>query len=153
VPQLALALAGVTVFCVYSRSWQDFAHTVYDTAASLAVFSFIAQLVLEPPRWADGYWRARFLLLAAMTTVTTGREFLHWPVSGHLSCALAVALVQGWNRRLPRWERWCYWLPIPLLLAMRWWLFDQGLHAQTGWAVLFAVASASFVIATGRTKR
>ena len=61
--QLALALVGMVAFVIYSRSWKDLPHVVYDIPASFAVFAFIAQLVLEVAR--DGttfYWLARVAL-------------------------------------------------------------------------------------------
>ena len=93
--QVALGAVGMVAFCIQAQSWRDAAHVVYDVPASFAVFCFIGQLVLEGRR--DGptrYWAARFALLAAMTVVCTGRQFWGWPISGHLSCVLAVALVQ-----------------------------------------------------------
>lgn len=144
--QFLLACAGSAAFCVYSRSWKDWAHLVYDIPASLLVFWFIAQLALEAQRAGSAYWLARFALLAAMTVVCTGRDFLHWPISGHLSCVLAVAIVQFWDVRLPPGERLLYWLPLPIVLAIRWWVFDQGQHGQTYRALLFAVVTAVPVV-------
>jgi hypothetical protein len=151
--QILLACVGSAAFCVYSRSWKDWAHLVYDIPASLLVFSFIAQLVLEARHAGSVYWLARFALLVAMTVVCTGRDFLHWPISGHLSCVLAVALVQAWDLRLPFAERLLVWLPLPIVLVIRWWLFDQGQHGQTYRALLFAVLAALPVVLAGRQKK
>lgn len=144
--QFLLASVGFAAFGVYSRSWKDWAHLVYDIPAGLLVFSFIAQWVLEARHAASAYWLARFALLVAMTVVCTGRDFLHWPISGHLSCVLAVAIVQFRDVRLPLAERLLYWFPLPIVLAIRWWIFDQGQHGQTYRAVLFAVSAAVPVV-------
>jgi hypothetical protein len=153
--QLALAVVGMVAFCLFARSWRDVPHLIYDIPASLAVFAFVAQLLLE---WLkDGphrYWWARFGMLAAMTIVTVGREFGHWNISGHLSCVFAVALVQSTDRRLSLAERICYWIPLPIVLVIRWFLFDQGNHWQTCNAVIFALLAplpAMFIARAGRT--
>jgi hypothetical protein len=78
-------------------------------------------------------------MLVAMTVVAVGREFGNWNISGHLSCVLAVALVQSADRRLSLAERICYWIPLPIVLMIRWFLFDQGNHWQTYNAVIFAL--------------
>jgi hypothetical protein len=141
--QFLLACIGAAAFCVYSRSWKDWTHLVYDLPASLLVFAFIAQLALEARHAGSAYWLARFAMLVAMTLVCTGRDFLHWPISGHLSCVLAVAIVQFWDVRLPLGERLLYWLPLPMVLGIRWFVFDQGQHGQTYRALLFAVLAAA----------
>ena len=148
--QVILAAIGAAAFCVYSRSWKDWAHLVYDIPASLMVFSFVAQLVLESRHAGNAYWLARLALVAAMTVVCAGRDFLHWPISGHLSCVLAVALVQSADARLVPAERWLYWIPVPIVLCIRWWLFDQGQHGQTYSAVAFGVTSALTVVLVSR---
>jgi hypothetical protein len=149
--QFILACVGCAAFCVYSRSWKDWAHLVYDIPASLLVFAFIAQLVLEARHVGSVYWLARFALLVAMTVVCAGRDFLHWPISGHLSCVLAVALVQAWDGRLSLAERLLYWLPLPIVLVIRWSVFDQGQHGQTYTALIFAVATGLAVAAASTT--
>ena len=144
--QFILAAVGATAFCIYSRSWKDWTHLIYDLPASLMVFWFVGHLVLEARHFAHADWLARLALLLAMTVVTVGREFLQWPISGHLSCVLAVALVQSADPRLFLAERWLVWLPVPIVIVIRWWLFDQGQHEQTYYALLFAVASAVPVV-------
>ncbi len=141
-----LAAIGATTFFIYSRSWKDWTHLIYDIPASLAVFWFIGHLVLESRHFAQPDWLARLALLLAMTVVTVGREFLHWPISGHLSCVLAVALVQSADPRLFLAERWMVWLPVPIVIVIRWWLFDQGQHEQTYNALLFAIVVAVPVV-------
>jgi len=148
--QLGLALVGVVAFCLYSRSWKDLPHLVYDVPASLAVFAFVAQLVLEARSPGHWFWMGRAGLLVAMTVVTVGREFRSWPISGHLSCVLAVAIVQLADPRLHPGERLLYWIPLPVVLGIRWWLFDRGAHGQTYNAMLFAVAGAVPVVLIAR---
>ena len=77
-----------------------------------------------------------------MCVVTFGREFQGWPISGHLSCVLAVALIQLGDARLSLYERLAYAIPLPIVLVIRWGWFDRGDHSQTMWAVAFAVAVA-----------
>ena len=135
--QLALAFVGAAAFCLFAQSWQDVPHLLYDIPASIAVFAFIAQLLLEWTRLGPRrYLLARSGMLVAMTVVTAGRQFGQWTISGHLSCVLAVALVQNADRRLSLAEKVCYWMPLPVVLAIRWLLFDEGNHWQTYNAVI-----------------
>ncbi len=74
--QLASGVIGMAAFCIYSRTWRDWPHTVYDIPASFAVFCFIGQLLTEALQdGVNGHWLARFILLVAMTVVCTGRPF------------------------------------------------------------------------------
>ena len=150
--QLALAAVGMVAFVIYARSWKDFSHLAYDIPASFAVFAFIAQLLLEAGKDGAG-WNLgiRLALVVAMTVATVGREFLAWPISGHLTCLLAVALVQLADPRLPTTERLLYWLPVPIVLFFRWHRFDGGNHWQTYNAVLFACVGATLVILATRS--
>ena len=144
--QFILAAIGAAAFCIYSRSWKDGMHLIYDIPASLMVFWFIGHLVLDSRHFANADWLARLTLLLALTVVTVGREFLHWPISGHLTCVLAVALVQSTDPRLFLAERWLVWLPVPIVIGIRWWLFDQGQHEPSYHAMFLAVASAVPVV-------
>ena len=149
--QLALGLAGAAAFCIYARCWRDWPHVIYDTTASVVVFAFVAQLVVEVAR--DGltaFWWVRLAMLAAMTAVTVGREFSGWAISGHLSCVLAVAIAQSADARLGTAERLLYWAPLPAVLAIRWLIFDKGQHGQTWNAALFAAVVALPVAVVAR---
>jgi hypothetical protein len=149
--QLLLGVVGMIAFCVYSRSWQDLPHLVYDIPAGLAVYSFVAQVLLEwVARGMNRVVAARLAMIGAMTVVCVGRDFWHWPISGHLSCVLAVALVQSADGRLPRLERSLYWIPLPIVLVIRWTLFDRGDHWQTYNAVAFALLAAALVVVVMR---
>jgi hypothetical protein len=148
---LALTLVGSTLFCVYSRSWKDPTRLIYDVPASLAVFSFVARLVLEGVTTGITWrWASCLALLVAMTSVVTGREFLGWPISGHLSCVLAVALAQAGDPRLSVLERLLYWLPLPIIVAVRWSVFDQGQHGQSYAAVVFGLTGGLAVLLVTR---
>ena len=138
--QGSIAVAGTIAYCMLFRSFRDWWHVVYDVPACLFVFSFIGQLVTET--WKDGwtaYGGSRLAMVAAMTVVCWGRHFWGWHISGHLSCVLAVALVQTFVPRLDWPERLIYWAPVPMVLYIRWAAFDLGVHAQSYFAILFAV--------------
>ena len=148
--QIAMAAVGATALCIYHRSWVDAAHLVYDIPAGLTVFGFIGQLVVEFRK--DGphrFWLYRLAVLIAMTVVTVGRQYRYWPISGHLSCVLAVALVQTADPRLPRLERVIYWIPVPIVLCLRLALIERGGHSGTYNALVFAflVAVAGIILA------
>ena len=137
--QIALAVVGATALCIYHRSWVDAVRLVYDVPAGLTTFGFAAQLVVEFRK--DGphkFWLYRLAVLVAMSVVTVGRQYRYWPISGHLSCVLAVALVQTADPRLPWFERVIYWIPVPIVLFLRFAVFERGAHSGTYNALLFA---------------
>ncbi len=141
--QLTLALLGMVTFVVYSRSWKDLPHLIYDIPASFVVFAFVAQLLLEVVKDGAGwYWTIRVALLCVITVATVGREFLGWRLSGHLTCVLAVALVQATDPRLLPLERVVYWIPLPIVLYMRWYKFDGNDHWQTYLAMIVGISAA-----------
>jgi len=138
--QWALAFVGMVAFVLYARSWKDAAHLWYDLPASIMVFAFIAQVLLEAIKGqTNGYWLARMILIVALTAAIVGREFWRWPLSGHLTCVFAVALVQTVDPRISALERCLYWAPVPLVLLLRWWQFDGNDHWQTYHAIIAAV--------------
>jgi hypothetical protein len=143
ITQLGLAAVGMAAFVAYSRSWKDWPHLVYDIPASFAVFAFVAQLLLELVKdGASGYCGARLALLGAITVATCGREFLGWRLSGHLTCVLAVALVQATDPRLLLGERVLYFVPLPIVLLIRWYRFDGNDHWQTYYALIVGTCAA-----------
>jgi len=149
--QAALACLGAAAFFIYARSWRDAAHLVYDVPASLATFSFIAQLVLEAAQRSFGwFWAGRAAVVVVLTVVTTGRQYGGWSVSGHLTCVLAIALIQSADARLPAWERLLYWVPVPIVLAVRWVDFDHGQHAPTYAAIAVGLSCALLAVLAGR---
>ncbi len=149
--QIALGVVGMVAFCFYARSWRDIPHLIYDIPASFAVFAFVGQVVLELClSGPTPYVLARLGLIAALTIVCGGRDFFAWSISGHLTCVLAVALLQSFDARLPLLERAAYWIPLPIVLVIRWTTFDKGDHAQTYYAILFAVLAAAITLWLGR---
>ena len=148
--QIALAALGATALCIYHRSWVDTVHLIYDVPAGLTTFGFAAQLVVEFRK--DGphrFWVYRLAVFVAMSVVTVGRQYRYWPISGHLSCVLAVALVQTADPRLPWFERVIYWIPVPIVLCLRLAVLERGGHAGTYNALLFAflVAAPAMILA------
>jgi len=138
--QAALTCLGATAFCVFSNSWYDVPHLIYDIPAGLATFGFIAQLVIEAPRSrSDGFWLYRAAVVIAMTVATVGRQYGGWLISGHLSCVLAVALVQTADARLSKLERLAYWAPVPIVLGLRLGYLEQGAHAATYAGAVFGL--------------
>jgi len=141
--QAGLACLGTACFCIWARSWQDAAHLLYDIPANLAVFGFIARWLIEGLGHERGLdWWCRLALIAAMTTVTVGRAYFGWNISGHLSCVGTVALVQLAAPQVRSAERWLCCLPLPFVLALRWFKFDNGDHWQTYSALIFSLVAA-----------
>ncbi|UCE62069.1 MAG: hypothetical protein JSU63_10220 [Phycisphaerales bacterium] len=142
---------GAVAFCVYSRTWKDVWHIIYDIPAAVAVYSFCAQLLAEGlARRVDRWWWSRFIAVVAMSVITVGREFYSWPVSGHVSTVTAVALMQLRERRLPGAWRFAYLLPLPVLVSVRIFVFDVGLAAPLWTALLAGVGIGLGTVALGR---
>jgi hypothetical protein len=138
--QLILTLIGATAFCVYSHSWFDAAHLLYDIPAGLCTFGFVAQLVIEPSKnRINAFWLYRVAMVIALAVVTSGRQYLGWTISGHLSCVLAIALVQSADTRLPRWQRIAYSIPLPIVLYLRLAILERDGHCATYTAIVFAL--------------
>jgi hypothetical protein len=149
--QIGLALGGALVLCLYWRSWSDLAHLVYDIPAGVAMCAYIAQIVCEAKsRTFSTSLGLRALLMLPMSILPAGRDFFAWPISGHLSDILAVALIQSVDRRLAAWERVAYWLPLPAIAALRLALFDERGHAESVHAALAALAMfAAYLLGLG----
>jgi len=117
---LAGTLVGAAAFCVYSQSWQNGRYLMYDIPAALAVYSFPALLLaLAVAGRIDTGWFIRLAALAVLTTITLGREFLVWPISGHVTCVVAVAIIQSRDAGLRPALRLAYWLPVPIVVLVR----------------------------------
>ncbi len=139
--QLALAAAGSAALCIYWQSWKDTAHLLYDIPAAALFCGFLSQIVCEgASRQFTAWWWARVAVLAPMSVIPCGREFLGWPISGHLADLLAVALIQSRDLRLGSRERIAYWLALPIILWIRWFLFDTNGHWETYNALIAGVA-------------
>lgn len=136
-----LTLTGAAAFCVFSRSWIDIPHLLYDIPAAIATFAFIAQFVIETARGRfTMFWWHRLAMIVAMTAATVGRQYWAWPISGHLSCTLAIALVQSGDARRAAAERIAYWIPVAIVVYLRLALLEQGSHEATCAALFFALA-------------
>ncbi len=135
--RIAGTVIGASAFCIYSHTWQDGWHVLYDISASVAVFSFLAQILAEGlARNLTHWWWRRVVAAAAMTVITLGREFLGWPVSGHVTTVIAIAIIQSQEGRLSRPLRLAYWVPLPILIVTRWLHFDGGLASSLYLALL-----------------
>ena len=75
--------------------------------------------------------RMRLALLIPLSVIPTGRDLYAWNISGHLLGILTVALIQGMDERLGRWEKIAYALPLPIILWIRLFLFDKKGHLET----------------------
>ena len=135
---------GVVAFCLYSRSWASIARFVYDVPAAISAFSFLAWLLADgfTARWSAQWWSFGWLLVP-LSVVPTGRAFLGWPVSGHLTDVLLVALVVSFRSDLPMAWRAACWVPVIIVSYLRWTSFDQGAHVQTYGAVAIASGCAA----------
>jgi hypothetical protein len=135
--QLVFALIGGTVLTIYYQSWKDIPHLFYDIPTGFIMGAYFGQIVLEGMRNKRAvHWWARVLLLLPMSIIPLGREFFNWNISGHLTDMLTVAMIQTEDRRLRALEKIVFWHPIPIILYIRWFLFDTGGHGETFHALL-----------------
>jgi len=135
----AIVWLGSASFFVFSRSWQDGWHMLYDLSAAPVVFAFIGVVVLTG--FADGanpaWWSWAWLLLP-LTIVPVGAHFLQWPISGHLTDLLIAASGLSLRRCFARLSLAAIWLPVLPVLYIRWQVFDIGGHWRTYNAILVA---------------
>ena len=140
--QVIFALLGGTALFFYWQSWKDIPHLFYDIPAGFTMSAYIGQMVLEYKRnKREAHWWARVLLLLPMSIIPLGRELFKWNISGHLADLLAVASIQTADKRLHTLEKILYWLPLPVILYIRWFLFDSKGHGET-----FNALAAGFLI-------
>lgn len=138
--QVVFALIGGTALCFYWQSWRDVPHLFYDIPAGLTISAYIAQILLEGMRnKREGHWWARVFMLLPMSVVPIGREFFQWHISGHLTDILAAAMIQTADKRLRVFEKILYWLPIPVILYICWFVFDTGGHRETYNAMIVGI--------------
>ncbi len=156
--QIGLSFLGMVILCIYWRSWKDIPHLLYDIPSGFIMSAFIAQLICQActgdfsPKW----W-GRLTAMIPMSIVPTGREFLDWQISGHLTDMLAVALIQGLDRECSVWERIGYSIPLPIVLYIRLTIFDQPGHMETISAIcvgtfIFFLAKGGEIYANWRTQ-
>ena len=90
---------------------------------------------------------ARLGLIAVLAVVCSGRDFLGWGISGHLTCvwrspssrrSIDACRSSNTQGAAARWS------------VIRWTLFDQGDHSQTYFAVVVAAAAAAVSLGLGR---
>ena len=127
-----VATLGSGVFVAYSGSWNDWLLFLYDVPAALLVFSFVgstASSAFFAPRESET--RLRVFLLAPLTIIPVGREFLGWPVSGHLADVLTIALFEGMHVRASWPKRVLAFLPVLIVLPIRWFSLDSADHVAT----------------------
>ncbi len=130
--QLIFALIGGTALFFYWQSWKDIPHLFYDIPIGFTMSLYFGQIVLESKRnKREVHWWARVLLLLPMSIIPMGREFFNWNISGHLTDMLAAAMIQTADGRLQTLEKIVYWHPIPVILYIRWFLFDTRGHQET----------------------
>ena len=146
--RIIATIIGAGAFCIYSHGWHHWGQLTYDIVASLTVYSFVAQLLAEaiahkPDRW----WWIRFIAVIIMSIFTTGREFLNWPVSGHVSTVTAVSLIQQTETRMSKLMRFIYLSSLPIIIALRIFVIDQGVSTPFLLALLvgFLIASGTLI--------
>jgi len=130
--QIIFALIGGTAFFFYWKSWKDIPHLFYDIPTGFTMSLYIGQIFLEGIKSKrEVHWWARVLLVLPMSIIPMGRELFNWNISGHLTDMLAAAMIQTTDERLPTLEKIVYWHPIPIILYIRWFLFDTRGHQET----------------------
>ena len=121
-------LVGAAAFIIYNHSWESPLRLAYDIPAALASYSLPALLLAEAVARARGpAWWGRLVAVAAMTAITVGREFAGWPISGHVTCVVAVAIILTIDMRLPAVLRVLYWAVAVGVVSLRVTALDDGI--------------------------
>jgi hypothetical protein len=128
--RLAVTLLGTAAFCAWIRDWQQPLDPLYDLPAALAVFSFVGQLLAEglTGRRTNAWLFRIAAVLDGTLIIVIFKEYLGWTISGHVTMVLLVAMLQTADRRLPAWLRACYWVPLPIVAAMRIFVLHGGVE-------------------------
>ena len=139
--QIFLTIVGATILTYYWKSWKDVTHLIYDLPAAIAMCAFIAQIICEAKSgMMTKVWWAKVISMIPMAVIPSGREFLGWSISGHLTDMAAVPLIQSTDTRLKVKERLLYWIPLPAVLYIRLSYFDQPGHEETLNALIAALS-------------
>ncbi len=147
-------LVPAVLYCWLLRDYDAVWDVAYDVPASLAVFSFLARLVVQGwtgPR--SRRWRASFgavfatLGIAALSRILQG-WVISWHVSGHVTMTLLTALVLSAETRFPPWLRVLYWVPVPVVAAVRVFYLHDGIELGLITGLLIGGPAGAVVVLT-----
>ncbi len=120
-----MTVLATAAYCGLARDWRSGWDVLYDVPASLAVFGFLTQLLVAVVvgRRAREWWARLVATVIALGVVVVSTVYadrlMPGHVSGHVTMTVLVAIVQSTDRRLPRWLRAGYWVPVPIVAVMR----------------------------------
>jgi hypothetical protein len=146
--RLAGAMALLLAYWLAFRpAWPALAPLFYDIPTLTVVGSFGGAALLGlAAREADA--PARLAVLAAVALIGAGVELRHWPLSGHLTAAVTVGLLEASSGRSPSWLRAAACAPVLVLILIRTlWpqttLMGRGTYTVTAIAAGLAIALAA----------
>ena len=126
----AFAAVGATAFALYSRSWRSWVIFLYDIPAAILVFSFVGSTLAGLLFRENRIW-IRVSLLVPLTVIPVVRTSLGWPISGHVTDTLAVALFDGLQPGVPALRRAAVFVPVAIVVVIRWLYLDSHGHLPT----------------------
>lgn len=123
-PANILAVLGAAAYMIARDNWTNAANFFYDIPNNIVSARFYVDLLMRLLRARPGrneWIRLGVALPAAVAGIL--RQAVGLPVSGHLTHAFAVGLLESGDRANPAIGRALALLPIPFVVTVRiWWM-------------------------------
>ena len=144
--QFFITLVSSISLVIAWQSWQDWQHLVYDIPSAIVFSLFLGQIGsdIKSGFYSPELW-GKLIALFFISIVTLGRVIFNWPISGHLTGLLTVAVIQTISHNIKFSEKITYWFPVPVILLIRWIYFDQAGHSETYFAIIAGAIFSLFV--------
>lgn len=116
---LFAALGTGGYWLLHRPDWSNPFLTLYDVPTLLLAFSYAGAILGDLCRGASSAHVVRLVGLFCVLVFADGAEYWAWPISGHLTVAVTVGLMEAGDALNPRWLRWSALLPSVLLVLVR----------------------------------
>jgi hypothetical protein len=114
------ALVGTAAYQrIFRPDWRNPALLLYDVPTLLVAFSFGGAALNRIAARDSSQGLVRLVALLVAAGLASGAQFRDWRLSGHLTVAMTVALLEGGDASNPLWLRVIVWAPVACLLLIR----------------------------------